>query len=84
MTNRVPLIIAIVLLLLPVLYVGSYLANVRPRPVLVPFTLPSGKVARLVSHYRFGIEYSERIYWPLEQVDRKLRPRAWVENETGP
>ncbi len=83
--NRVPLILAIVLLLLPVLYVGSYSALVVPErevrvemdhigpkpqtlsPVYITFEYP----------YRFGNEWSAIFFWPLEQIDRKVRPGAW-------
>jgi hypothetical protein len=54
-------IIAAVLLLLPVLYVGSYLLLVIPGAAMP---------------YR-GIEAARTLYWPVEQVDRRLRPRAW-------
>jgi hypothetical protein len=59
MTSRTPLIVAIVLLLLPVLYVMSYLALVLPEGEVVlgakadprdPF---SGRRSE-VTHYRFG------------------------------
>jgi hypothetical protein len=74
MTKPTPLIVAIVLLLLPALYVGSYLALVTPVP-------SEGKVIQLGNHslqkYRFGRHYAERFYWPLEQVDRRLRLNAW-------
>jgi hypothetical protein len=54
-----PLIIAIVLLLLPMLYVGSYLA------------------LKQVEYYCWGGDWASRLYWPLEQIDRKMRPEAW-------
>lgn len=83
-TSRAPLIVAIVLLLLPVLYVGSFYALVMPqgRPVLVPEGSPKPVVHGMIqlwqlSHYRFGHVIPSRVYWPLEQIDRKLRPRAW-------
>ncbi|WP_425613935.1 hypothetical protein NA78x_003782 [Anatilimnocola sp. NA78] len=65
-----PPIIAVVLLLLPVLYVGSYLALVVPGP----WVLLGGDA---VAIYRFGGRTSEIGFWPLEQIDRKVRPRAW-------
>lgn len=72
-----PLGIIIALLLLPVLYVGSYLALVRPGP---PFTgaLSGVRPHRIYTgHYRFGREWSERVFRPVELIDRKLRPKAW-------
>jgi hypothetical protein len=68
MTNRAPLILAITLLLLPVLYVGSYLALVRPG-------LPNPRTG---SNYRYGGFVASYFYWPLEQIDRGVRPDTWL------
>ena len=78
--NRTPLILAIVLLLLQVLYVGSYLALVEPKGRLVLKRTLIGNARFLngrVEHYRAGGEWSPVVFWPLEQIDQKLRPRAW-------
>ena len=80
MTNRAPLIVAIALLLLPLLYVGSYLALVEPSG---PTHWDDGKGNRLpfeFFHYGDSEQFNwwaGRVFWPLEQVDRKLRPGAW-------
>ncbi|QDU27650.1 hypothetical protein ETAA8_27390 [Anatilimnocola aggregata] len=77
-TSRAPLITAIVLLLLPLLYVGSYLALV----------VPQGRMVFKATEYFPGHEYLCRyridsdvilpaLFWPLEQIDRKVRPEAW-------
>jgi hypothetical protein len=71
-------IIAAVLLLLPVLYVGSYFAMIVPRgswTAIISSTCP-------VPRYRVGGVWLERFFWPLEQIDRKLRPRAWEADDT--
>ena len=74
-------IIAAILLLLPVLYVGSYLALVVPPGRYVSRTVgsannrPSTEI--FFEKYRFGGEWARWFYWPLEQIDRKVRPRAW-------
>jgi hypothetical protein len=77
-------IVDAILLLLPVLYVGSYFALVMPggRMVLIAAGKPVPVVdglnqPREISHYRFGHETPRQIYWPLEQIDRKVRPGAW-------
>jgi hypothetical protein len=61
--NRAPLIVAVILLLLPVLYVGSYLALYSPAP----------------DQYGSGSGYRRhpRIFWPLETIDRMIRPAKW-------
>ena len=72
--NRTPLIFGIVLLLLPVLYVGSYFAMVVPRPSI-------GKMVQLghgpLWKYRCGDRFAVTLFWPLEQIDRRIRPDAW-------
>ena len=75
--SRAPLIVAIVLLHLPVLYVGSYFALVVPggwsrQDPDLPFT------AYTRPCYRWGGKAADIIFWPLEQIDRKVRPRAWL------
>ena len=74
MKSRSPLIVAIALLFLPLLYVGSYLALVKPGSVY-EWDLITGN--RLSTNYRSGGKVSECIFWPLEQIDRKVRPGAW-------
>jgi hypothetical protein len=72
--SRAPLLIAIVLLLLPVLYVGSYFALVEPIGAFVD--LPSG--GYYVSHYRISGRSPAKVFWPLEWIDRRMRPGSWV------
>jgi hypothetical protein len=62
-----PIIAAVLLLMLPLLYVGSYLALRNQRTLADPYYQPC----------RFGGSYSEKIFWPLEQIDRRLRPATW-------
>jgi hypothetical protein len=69
-------IIAAVLLRLPVLYVGSYLALVTPDNV-TDYKSSKGGRFNFANNYRIGSEWCDRIFWPLEQIDRKLRPKAW-------
>jgi len=70
-------IIAAVLLLLPVLYVGSYLALVNPFFGSVDRGSNNGVEFR--HGYRNGGEWAWRLYYPLEQMDRRVRPKAWEE-----
>lgn len=88
--SRVPIVIAIVLLLLPMLYLGSYLALVRPSGYWFHSTT-TGEVTQSYIHgYRYFGQCSEfdsplpwaariapAIFWPLEQIDRRVRPEAW-------
>ncbi|QDU30809.1 hypothetical protein ETAA8_59580 [Anatilimnocola aggregata] len=75
MTNRAPLIVAIVLLLLPLLYVVSYVAIVQPYHRSV--WIVKGTLEMEYVHYRWGGAYAAKVFWPLEQIDRKLRPNRW-------
>jgi hypothetical protein len=70
-SSSAPPLIATAVLLLPTLYVASYLALVVPQGV--PY-------AEFYS-YRAGKELPERFYWPLEQIDRRLRSAAWPEED---
>jgi hypothetical protein len=64
-------IVAAILLLLPVLYVGSNLALVTPEQ---NWRSSSGRHT-----YRVSPRYCAMCYWPLERIDRKLRPETWEE-----
>lgn len=79
-------IIAAILLLLPVLYVGSYLAMVRtiPRFVRDPSGIGTmdlgdgkGPTTGWFEHYAVCPSICKVVFWPLEQIDRKVRPDAW-------
>jgi hypothetical protein len=83
--SRTPLIITFVLLLLLLLYVGSYCA------IVVPATTPrastgifNGKPCSVVSdeHYRVSPQLAAYFYWPLEKIHRRLRPQAWKPKRT--
>lgn len=80
-------ILAAVLLLLPLLYVGSYLALVVPGGILVTPSLapapdgsfnPPAPSYHSDQYYRVGGPWTRRLFWPLEFVDRKLRPTEWA------
>jgi hypothetical protein len=61
-----PVIVACLLLLFPpALYVGSYLALV--------YRDWSQNESGAVAGYRMGGDLAKRIFWPLEQIDRKVR-----------
>jgi hypothetical protein len=70
-------IFAAVLLLLPVMYLGSYLALVNPPPRAVL----SKTRSVYITNYRVDGHWPPYLYWPLEKVDRKLRPKEW--NQLG-
>jgi hypothetical protein len=68
--SRAPLIIAIALLLLLVLYVGSYLALVVPGGTFAIYAVqdllrPHINSESHATHYRRGHRISERLFWPL-------------------
>jgi hypothetical protein len=83
-------IIAAFLLLLPVLYVGSYLLLVVPKGRVTGMRQatalehqealcnPGQNLFVLDKHhYRYGRRWSACFFWPLEQIDRKVRLEAW-------
>jgi hypothetical protein len=77
-------IIACLLLMLPAIYVGSYFAAVEPfgrrfeasrsDPVFINDML-AGKLR--TGDYRYGGRAAATVYWPLEQIDRWVRPDYW-------
>jgi hypothetical protein len=72
MKHAAPIIAAMLLLLL--MYVGSYFAMVVPRGYGIYRCQPD------IAYYRFGWQVDDaasKIFWPLEQIDRKIRPEAW-------
>jgi hypothetical protein len=73
--SRAPLIVSIVLLLLPLLYVGSYFALLNPHKNTAERwqqVMTTGNV-----NYRAGGWFSDCCFWPIERIDRKLRPSVW-------
>lgn len=75
--SRAPLIFAIALLLLPILYVGSYLALVTPGGFSIADDTGGGNMPISFYNYRVSPSICSTLFWPLEQIDRKLRPEAW-------
>ena len=69
-------IIAALLLLLPVLYVGSYLALVEPVPVLFPYPDGSSEIT-VGTRYEWGGEWATSFYWPLRKIDGIVRQGVW-------
>lgn len=55
-------------LLLPVLYVGSYLALVKHQ------SYDRGDGYGWLIYYRYFGESARPFFWPLEKIDRALRP----------
>ncbi|QDU27158.1 hypothetical protein ETAA8_22430 [Anatilimnocola aggregata] len=66
-------IVGILLLLHPILYVGSYFALVNPDPT----GLPNWGMNTGSGHYRYGGAWSDRVFWPLERIDRMFFPGRW-------
>ncbi len=70
-----PPILAAILLLLPWLYVGSYLALVVPaRGTIMRYVAGEWNY---VHPYRYGGAWSAALFRPLEKMDRKLRAESW-------
>ena len=76
MKNSGPLFAALVLLLCVPVYFVSYLALVVPAGVEISLPAPAPPVWK-INHYRLAPDQAAVVYWPLEQVDRRIRPAAW-------
>jgi hypothetical protein len=79
-TLLVPALVVVALLLAVAGYVASYLALVEPAPNY--YTIRTGYSAMLVEDgvddsYRFAHSYLRWVYWPANQIDRRLRPDTW-------
>jgi hypothetical protein len=70
-----PLLTAL-LLLAPVLYLGSYFALVVPGGQPMDFNPEHGYYSR-IGYYRVGGKETELLFSPLEKIDRRLRPERW-------
>jgi len=80
MANRrsaAPIIAAVLLLL--AIYVGCYFALVNPADIQAVHERTRKSVGPIgaPSNYRTGGEWEPRVFWPLEQIHRKLRPEPW-------
>ncbi|WP_254509940.1 hypothetical protein [Anatilimnocola floriformis] len=62
-------VVAVLLLLTPLIYVGSYCLLVDTNTVCL-YGNPDLR-------YRTSPELCAKIFWPVEQVDRRVRPDAW-------
>jgi hypothetical protein len=74
-TSYAPVVVAVFLMLLPLLYVGSYFALVTPGEYTTHYTFIAPMY--VPKNYRRYADTAGRVFWPLEQVDRKARPEAW-------
>lgn len=84
MRNLAP-VTAVLLVALPalVVYAGVYLALVAPGLVEVVIhreVNEAGGVSQtsLETHYKAGTHRVAWVFWPLEQIDRKIRPDQWT------
>ncbi len=88
--SRAP-VVATVLLLLPVLYVGSYLSLVNPGDYgFRSEGFSNGPQRNYVDGYRFEgsrgswtAQIAPTVFWPLERIDRRVRPAAWGPQPAG-
>jgi hypothetical protein len=84
--------VAAVLLLLPFVYLATYLALVDPRGVMYPgsnkpMTGPDGIAYFALPtyhNYRYGGPISEKLFWPLEQIDQRVFPERWLDQVRQP
>ena len=64
------------LALLLVAYVGGYLGLSNPSRAGVG--RGGGYTSWVEPNYRVGGDAAERVFWPLEQLDRRMRPDFWA------
>jgi hypothetical protein len=81
-STALPVILGVLALL--VLYVASYLALVVPVAFLrIPANNSPAETMLLITnpmdHYRWGGMRAAWLFYPLEQIDRRMRPGSWKE-----
>lgn len=69
-----------VVVALPLLYGGAYLAMLKPSTF---FSAPGDVVVHRDAAYRFGGDTAAVIFAPANWVDRKLRPSYWPDVPAG-
>jgi hypothetical protein len=62
------------------LYLGSYFALVSPvnDVDIVPDPMNATQGMFVIRNYRYGGDWSPKIFTPLEYIDRQARPRFWA------
>jgi hypothetical protein len=73
-SSHTPWVAIILLCLLPCIYAGSYLALVEAQPL--SFVSGPGPW-RKRAVYRVGGAVAAKVYWPINKLDRKVRPDYW-------
>jgi hypothetical protein len=62
---------------LPLIYLGAYLALLNPSQ---PFDEPEkGNFVLRRMEFRTGGRFSEVVFWPLIEMDHRLRPMFWCD-----
>src|SRR5688572_25554589 len=79
-TNFAAMFIGIVVLLLPVVYVGAYLVALRPGRISTNHFIDQLPPEAFFP-YRWRNPLVGRVFWPLEKVDRQLRTSKWEDRE---
>ena len=69
-------VLVVTLALLLLAYVGGYLGLSDPRPGGI--SLGGSNETWMSPNYRVGGDAAERVFWPLEQIDRRMRPSFWA------
>jgi hypothetical protein len=72
---------AIILATVLFLYAGGYLA--LSDPMLGGMSMGGGTTSRMRPHYRVGEGVAERVFKPMELVDRTVRPDFWAEKHSS-
>jgi hypothetical protein len=72
------MIVLAVLAALPVIYIAAYLALLETSSRLPVSDRDSTTFVRIHS-YRAGGDAAEWLFAPLNAIDRRLRPRFWID-----
>jgi hypothetical protein len=69
--------VLVLMVMLPVAYVGGYCALVAPNSSMRAINGSVFGFEELPQNYRIDGDWPAYVFWPLEQIHRKLRPKDW-------
>jgi hypothetical protein len=67
-------------MVLSLVYVLTYYVLVVPQGIVKPMIMNDGRAVGIVTgqRYRWANSKAKFVFFPLEKLDRKLRPNAWL------
>ncbi|WP_425615006.1 hypothetical protein NA78x_004893 [Anatilimnocola sp. NA78] len=77
MVKRSPIFVIVLCTIVPLVYLAAYCSVVIPGGEVWQIGYISGTPLCGWRRYRLAEEQAAIVFWPVEQADRKLRPKIW-------